>query len=33
MRKKGGDITLIAGNHDDFAFAYLTGKDIPGMEQ
>lgn len=28
-KKEGGGITVLAGNHDDFAFAFLSQKDLP----
>lgn len=28
-QKEGWNITILAGNHEDFAFAYLTWKDLP----
>jgi hypothetical protein len=28
--KQGGSVELIAGNHEDFAISFLTGKKVPG---
>ncbi|MBU1953870.1 metallophosphoesterase, partial [Patescibacteria group bacterium] len=28
--KEGGGVTLIAGNHEDFAISFLTGKEVAG---
>jgi|GEM_PF-2819756 len=30
--KQGGSVDLIAGNHEDFALAFLTGKKVPGLK-